>query len=70
MSDFMNLPSSLLEKLQKEEQVLIKGGNVTVDISAVNNDSGTCDGVNNGDGLCYGGVNNGLGVCKDKVPVV
>ncbi len=70
MSDFMNLPSSLLEKLQKEEQVLIRGGNVTVDISAVNNGSGTCDGVNNGDGLCYGGVNNGLGVCKDKVPVV
>ena len=56
MNDLMNLPSLILERLEENELILVRGG------EAPNNGDGSCSGTNNGSGKC-GGVNNSSGRC-------
>ncbi len=58
-SDFMQLPASVMERLDENEMILVLGGSDSV---APNNDDGLCTGTNNGSGRC-GGINNGSGKC-------
>ena len=58
MNDLMNLPSLILERLEENELILVRGG----DDKAPNNGDGSCSGTNNGSGKC-GGVNNSSGRC-------
>lgn len=62
MDTFMNLPDFLVEKLEVEELVLIKGGAVDPPGHSPNNGDGICSGTNNASGRC-GGTNNGDGRC-------
>lgn len=61
MNTFMNLPDFLVEKLEAEEAVLIKGGNIPPP-SSPNNGDGRCSGSNNAGGRCSGS-NNAGGYC-------
>ena len=56
MNDLMNLPSLILERLEENELILVRGGE-DPDDKAPNNGDGSCSGTNNGSGKC-GGVNN------------
>ena len=68
---FFELPTELIEELQAEELVSVKGGiddtflPDTADGScgAANNASGNFQGPNNKDGICSG-ANNGSGACQ------
>ena len=53
MNDLMNLPSLILERLEENELILVRGGEDPDDKAP-----------NNGDGSCKcGGVNNSAGRC-------
>ena len=61
MNDLMNLPSLILERLEENELILVRGGEEPGD-KAPNIGDGRCSGSNNGSGKC-GGVNNSSGRC-------
>jgi hypothetical protein len=61
MNNLMNLPALMLEKLSKDEMVLINGGDKPV-VPPPNNGDGVCSGTNNAGGRCSG-ANNGDGLC-------
>lgn len=61
MNTFMNLPDSLIEQLEVEELVLVKGGSIDPPGSP-NNADGRCSGSNNAGGRCSG-PNNDSGYC-------
>ena len=61
MNDLMNLPSLILERLEENELILVRGGE-DPDDKAPNNGDGSCSGTNNGSGKC-GGDNNSSGRC-------
>lgn len=46
-SQFMSLPKSMVDALQKEEMLLVAGGSVGQEASTTNNADGTCSGTNN-----------------------
>ena len=50
MNDLMNLPSLILERLEENELILVRGGE-DPDDKAPNNGDGSCSGTNNGSGL-------------------
>lgn len=60
---FMSLPKSMVDALQKEEMLLVAGGSVGQEASTTNNADGTCSGTNNDSGKCTG-TNNGSGKCN------
>lgn len=71
MDRFMDLPSDVMEKLDNDELVLLKGG-VGVGSVPSNNADGICEGFNNSGGRCNGpnnsggrcdGINNSTGLC-------
>ena len=62
-SQFMSLPKSMVDALQKEEMLLVAGGSVGQEASTTNNADGTCSGTNNDSGKCSG-TNNGSGKCN------
>lgn len=62
-SQFMSLPKSMVDALQKEEMLLVAGGSVGQEASTTNNADGTCSGTNNDSGKCTG-TNNGSGKCN------
>ena len=47
MNDLMNLPSLILERLEENELILVRGGE-DPDDKAPNNGDGSCSGTNNG----------------------
>lgn len=51
-SQFMSLPKSMVDALQKEEMLLVAGGSVGQEASTTNNADGTCSGTNNDRGIC------------------
>lgn len=51
-SQFMSLPKSMVDALQKEEMLLVAGGSVGQEASTTNNADGTCSGTNNDSGKC------------------
>lgn len=53
MSNLNQIPASFIEKLEKEELILVKGGKGAITVKVVNN-GGVChgDATNNG-GVCY-----------------
>lgn len=53
-SQFMSLPKSMVDALQKEEMLLVAGGSVGQEASTTNNADGTCSGTNNDSGKCSG----------------
>lgn len=57
----MDLPSDVMEKLDNDELVLLKGG-VGVGSVPSNNADGICEGSNNSGGRCDG-INNSTGLC-------
>lgn len=59
MNDFMTLPSGIIDELNINEMVCLKGG---VSSDNTNNATGTCTGTNNGTGKCSG-TNNASGLC-------
>ena len=61
MDRFMDLPSDVMEKLDNDELVLLKGG-VGVGSVPSNNADGICEGSNNSGGRCDG-INNSTGLC-------
>ena len=61
MNDLMNLHSLILERVEENELILVRGGE-DPDDKAPNNGDGSCSGTNNGSGKC-GGVNNSSGRC-------
>lgn len=62
-SQFMSLPKSMVDALQKEEMLFVAGGSVGQEASTTNNADGTCSGTNNDSGKCSG-TNNGSGKCN------
>lgn len=62
MKDLMELPIKVLEHMEAEELMLIKGGRSCDTVKPTNNADGTCSGTNNGSGRCSG-TNNGSGKC-------
>lgn len=65
-SQFMSLPKSMVDALQKEEMLLVAGGSVGQEASTTNNADGTCSGTNNDSGKCSG-TNNGSGKCNVSI---
>lgn len=58
MKDLMSLPSSILDRLESDELVLVRGGS-NPDDSSPNNGDGLCSGSNNAGGKCSGSNNAG-----------
>lgn len=52
MQKFMELPTTVVEELKRNEQLLVKGGAFHQEEVQPNNSSGTCTGPNNGSGKC------------------
>ena len=52
MNDLMNLPSLILERLEENELILVRGGE-DPDDKAPNNGDGSCSGTNNGSFFCW-----------------
>ncbi len=68
MNELMKLPSNVLDALNEEEMLFVKGGATMV---VINNGSGSCSSVNHGQscdatnsGTSCNVINNGSGSCS------